>query len=60
MRHTGGKGRLAALAALIALVVAALGAGAGHSAPGAAAQSGIIVSGTTDAITNIDPAGNYD
>jgi peptide/nickel transport system substrate-binding protein len=60
MRHRGGKGRLAGLAALSVLVVAALGAGAGHSASGASSQSGIIVSGTTDAITNLDPAGNYD
>ena len=48
------------LAALMVLLVAALGAGAGNSALGASSQSGIIVSGTTDAITNLDPAGNYD
>jgi peptide/nickel transport system substrate-binding protein len=60
MMHRGGKGRLAALAALIVLVVAALGAGAGQSAPGASGQSGVLIAGTTDSVTNIDPAGNYD
>ena len=48
------------LATLVAFVVVALGASAGQSAPSGSAQTGIIVSGTTDAITNIDPAGNYD
>ena len=52
--------RLGGLAGLVVLVVAALGAGAGQSAPSGSAQAGIIVSGTTDAITNLDPAGNYD
>jgi peptide/nickel transport system substrate-binding protein len=59
MKHRG-RGRLGVLAALMVLLVAALGAGAGNSALGASSQSGIIVSGTTDAITNLDPAGNYD
>lgn len=59
MKHIG-KGQLGVLAALVALGVAALGAGAGQSSPGAAAQSGILVAGTTDTVTNIDPAGNYD
>ena len=49
-----------ALLGLFALVVVALGAGAGQSSPGSSAQSGILINGTTDAITNIDPAGNYD
>ncbi len=48
------------LATLVAFVVVALGASAGQSAPSGSAQTGIIVSGTTDAITNIDPAGAYD
>jgi peptide/nickel transport system substrate-binding protein len=52
--------RFGALAGFVAFVVAALGAGAGQSAPSGNAQAGIIVSGTTDAITNIDPAGAYD
>jgi len=50
--------RLGALAALVALVTAAIGAAAGQSAP--AAASGTIVAGTTDTVTNLDPAGNYD
>ncbi len=50
--------RLGALAGLVALVTAAIGAGAGQSAP--AAASGTIVAGTTDTVTNLDPAGNYD
>jgi peptide/nickel transport system substrate-binding protein len=53
--------RLVASLGLVALAVAALGTGAGHSAPGGSAQAGgIIINGTTDAITNIDPAGAYD
>jgi peptide/nickel transport system substrate-binding protein len=52
--------RLGALASLMALVVVALGAGAGYSALGGASQSGVLVDGTTDSITNIDPAGAYD
>jgi len=52
--------RIGALASLVALAVVALGAGAGYSALGGASQSGVLVSGTTDSITNIDPAGNYD
>lgn len=54
------SGRLSALAAFVLLVVATMGAGAGQSALGDAAQSGTIVSGTSDTVTNIDPAGNYD
>src|SRR5262245_20259617 len=50
--------RLGALAALVALLTAAIGTGAGQSAP--SAQGGTIVAGTTDTVTNIDPAGAYD
>lgn len=50
--------RVGVLAGLVALVAMAVGAGAGQSASSAA--SGTIVSGTTDTVTNIDPAGNYD
>lgn len=52
--------RVGTLASLVALVVVALGAGAGQSALGGSSQSGTLVSGTTDTVTNIDPAGNYD
>ena len=59
--HRNGMGwRLGALAAFVLLVVAVAGAGATQSAFGDAAQSGTIVNGTTDTVTNIDPAGNYD
>ena len=50
--------RLGVLAGLVALLTAAIGAGAGQSAP--AAQGGTIIAGTTDTVTNIDPAGAYD
>jgi peptide/nickel transport system substrate-binding protein len=52
--------RLRGLASLVVLVVVALGAGAGQSALGGTSQSDTLVDGTTDSITNIDPAGNYD
>ena len=58
-RRLGGW-RFGALASLAALAVVGLGAGAGQSALGGSAQSGIVISGTTDSVTNIDPAGNYD
>jgi peptide/nickel transport system substrate-binding protein len=49
--------RLAALSALVALAVGAIGAGAGSAQR---AASSTLVDGTTDTVTNIDPAGNYD
>ena len=52
--------RVLALGSLVAFAVVALGAGAGQSALGGGSQAGVLVSGTTDSITNIDPAGNYD
>jgi len=52
--------RVGTLATLVAFGVVALGAGAGQSALGGADQSGVVVAGTTDTVTNIDPAGNYD
>jgi peptide/nickel transport system substrate-binding protein len=62
MNRTG-KWRLATLLAVVLVAVAALGAGAGQSAMRVVHQQkagGIIVDGTTDSVTNIDPAGNYD
>jgi len=50
--------RLGVLAGMMALLTAAIVAGAGQSAP--SAQGGTIVAGTTDTVTNLDPAGNYD
>ena len=58
-----GKWHLATLLACVLVAVAALGAGAGQSAMRIVHQQqagGIIVDGTTDSVTNIDPAGNYD
>ena len=52
--------RVGAVASLVALAVVALGAGAGQSALGGSSQSGVLIAGTTDSVTNIDPAGNYD
>ncbi len=52
--------RLGVLATLALAVVAVAGAGVGQSALGGLSQSGILISGTTDSVTNIDPAGNYD
>ncbi len=50
--------RIGALSSVVALVVV-LGAGAAQSAVGRASAS-TLVDGTTDSITNIDPAGTYD
>ena len=52
--------RLGALASVAIVVVAVAGASVGQSALGGADQSGVLVSGTTDTVTNLDPAGNYD
>jgi peptide/nickel transport system substrate-binding protein len=52
--------RVVSMATLALLVVVVAGAGIGQSALERADQSGIIVAGTTDTVTNIDPAGNYD
>jgi peptide/nickel transport system substrate-binding protein len=48
------------LLVFVLVVVAAVGAGAARSAMSHKASGGIIVDGTTDSVTNIDPAGNYD
>lgn len=51
--------RFAGLTAVV-LCVLAIGAGAGFSALDRSAAGGIIIDGTSDSVTNIDPAGNYD
>ena len=51
--------RIGALSSVVALVVIALGAGAGQSAF-AGPSATTLVDGTTDTVTNIDPAGAYD
>ncbi len=60
MSRFGRRWRLGALCGLVALVTAAVGAGVGQSASGGAAAGGTVVAGTTDTVTNLDPAGNYD
>ncbi|MDH4177866.1 MAG: ABC transporter substrate-binding protein [Thermoleophilia bacterium] len=52
--------RLGAIASLVTAAAVAVGAGAVQSALGSSSQTAILVAGTTDSITNIDPAGNYD
>jgi peptide/nickel transport system substrate-binding protein len=52
--------RFGAMATLALLVVVVAGASVGQSALSGADQSGVLISGTTDTVTNIDPAGNYD
>ena len=51
--------RIVALSSVVALAVVALGAGAGLSASSGPSAS-TLVDGTTDSITNLDPAGSYD
>src|SRR5712691_7170073 len=58
-----GSWRIAGLAAFVLFAVMTLGAGAGQSARlGAnhAAAGGTLIDGTTDSVTNLDPAGEYD
>jgi peptide/nickel transport system substrate-binding protein len=52
--------RLGALAALAMLIAVAAGAGVAQSARGASSAKDTLVDGTTDSITNLDPAGTYD
>ena len=52
--------RIGALSSVAALVVVVLGAAAGQSALRGSSQSSTLVDGTTDSITNLDPAGSYD
>ena len=54
-----GSWRIVGLATLVLVAVAALGAGAGQSARDRS-LAGTIISGTTDTVTNLDPAGSYD
>lgn len=52
--------RIGALSSVAALVVVVLGAAAGQSALRGSSQSSTLVDGTTDSVTNLDPAGAYD
>jgi peptide/nickel transport system substrate-binding protein len=60
MKRRPMSGRILALSSIVVVAVVALGAGAGYSALGGSSQSGTLVNGTTDTVTNIDPAGAYD
>jgi peptide/nickel transport system substrate-binding protein len=62
MNRRGMSWRLGALAGFALLTVAAIGTGVGQSAPAGAQRTAAttIVDGTTDSITNIDPANEYD
>src|SRR5262245_33441292 len=57
MKRRGSGWRLATMAAFALVVVAAIGASTGLSAR---TQGGTLIDGTTDSITNLDPAGTYD
>jgi peptide/nickel transport system substrate-binding protein len=48
------------LAPLVVLVAAAFVAGCGGSSGGGGGGGNTLIDGTTDTVTNIDPAGNYD
>ena len=54
--------RLAALIGAVAVAVAVIGVGIGGAARSGAdsTSAAVIVDGTTDSVTNIDPAGQYD
>ncbi len=62
MTRSSSGWRLATLAALALLAAAAIGATAALSAPATKTQASaaVLVDGTTDSVTNIDPAGEYD
>jgi peptide/nickel transport system substrate-binding protein len=62
MNHSSTR-RLAALAALVLVAAAVLAVGCGgggKSGSKGGGGGGTLVDGTTDTVTNIDPAGNYD
>ena len=54
--------RLAALIGAVAVAVAVIGVGIGGAARSGAdsTSAAVVVDGTTDSVTNIDPAGQYD
>jgi len=52
--------RIGAISSVLALVVITIGAGAGQSAFSRSSASDTLIDGTTDSVTNIDPAGTYD
>jgi peptide/nickel transport system substrate-binding protein len=60
MKRRRNSWRIGALASVALLVTVVAGAGIGQSALGGRDQSGVLIAGTTDTVTNLDPAGNYD
>ena len=60
MKRRAMSWRLSVMGMLALLIVVVAGAGVSQSALGGSAQSNVLIAGTTDSITNIDPAGNYD
>lgn len=52
--------RVTALAAVALVALAVFGVQSALSGSDAASKKDVLVSGTTDSVTNIDPAGNYD
>src|SRR5574337_47410 len=62
MKQRFSSWRVGALVTLGVLVVGVVGAGVGQSAftGSASASASTVVDGTTDSVTNIDPAGQYD
>src|SRR6188768_299608 len=60
MNRRPSRWHIGAIALALLLVAVATGAAVGHSAPSQTSASDTLVDGTTDSITNLDPAGTYD
>ena len=60
MNRRPSRWHIGAVALAVLIVAVAAGAAVGHSAATQTSASDTIVAGTTDTVTNIDPAGAYD
>ena len=60
MNRRPSRWHIGAVALALLVVAVATGAAVGHSAPSQTSASDTLVDGTTDSITNLDPAGTYD
>ena len=60
MNRRPNRWHIGAVALALLVVAVATGAAVGHSAPSQTSASDTLVDGTTDTITNLDPAGTYD
>ena len=60
MNRRPNRWHIGAVALALLVVAVATGAAVGHSAPVQSTASDTLVDGTTDTITNLDPAGTYD